>query len=299
MVNFYADHHFVISDTHLTAGKPCQDYALSSVDTGAAFAIISDGCSTGGHTDVGSRIIALSNLNALREYWLRGNKSLSELISQEVSVHQRIKLSAIREILGLKNEDMYATSLYAYVISEGGIIHLQGDGVIVLQYQNGDIVASRFDWANNAPFYPAYAGQSLIDFIALQGKNLDGLQLKEEKWQRTNSEWQPITILCHNLRQGMQGITSVITKEMLDNRIAFIGIFSDGICQIEGKDWKDAITDLMSFKNTTGEFVKRRINSAVRQYKNEGKRLNDDLSMAVIRIEHKTKEVEPDGAITG
>ena len=87
MIKLHTDHYFHIGDTHLTAGKPCQDYAISSVDNNAAFAVVSDGCSTGGDTDIGSRIIALSTITALREYWTKSDCASGEIVSEEINIH--------------------------------------------------------------------------------------------------------------------------------------------------------------------------------------------------------------------
>ena len=66
---FYVDDYFHIGQMHLGSGKPCQDYSFSGIIDEGAFAIVSDGCSTGRHTDVGARIIVLSTVNAIQR-WL-------------------------------------------------------------------------------------------------------------------------------------------------------------------------------------------------------------------------------------
>jgi hypothetical protein len=44
---------------------PCQDYALSGVTRHLAYAVVADGCSSGGKTDIGARVLALATAIAL------------------------------------------------------------------------------------------------------------------------------------------------------------------------------------------------------------------------------------------
>jgi len=286
MISLYTDHYFHIGDTHLTAGKPCQDYAISSVNNNAAFAVVSDGCSKGGHTDIGSRLIALSTINALYEHWTKIGE-FNENASQKIALHQEIKLSAIQEILGLKLNDMYATCLYACITSKGGFIFMQGDGVIVLKYKDESLALHRYEWMDNTPFYPVYRNEALTNFIQLHGNDLQNLRFNQEIWIKKGEEdfQQSGEKINFTLSQGIQGITVYISEECLNQELEFIGIFSDGVCQIQDVDWKDAVVNFMSFKNTAGEFAKRRMIMGIKNFKQEGKKLLDDIAYAVVRIE--------------
>lgn len=291
MARLFTDHHFHIGDPHLTAGKPCQDYAISGVYNNAGFAIVSDGCSSGGHTDVGSRVLALSTLVALREHWARSNNDLGQDVTQEISFHQRIKSVAAREILGLQHSDMLATSFYAYITPDGGFISLHGDGVVALKYQNGNIQMSRYEWADETPFYPVYNEPSLMNgFIQLHGGDLDAIRLTEEVWlyngQFTKQDSRELT-----LAQGITGIDTPVSKESLLEGLEFIAIFSDGITRINGIDWKEAVVKFLAFKNTTGAFAKRRMIRVINDHKKGGGKILDDISYAVVGVEIKESEV--------
>lgn len=285
MFKLYADHYFHIGDVHLTAGKPCQDYAISDVGNGAIFAIVSDGCSKGRHTDIGSRLIALSTMTALKEHWMKFHSPFGENTTKEIGLHQKLRLSAAREILGLKPEDLFATSVYAYITAQGGFVQIQGDGIVALKYQEGNIITSRFEWLENAPFYPVYEDEALKNFILLQGNDLEALRLNEEKWEQKNGAWQKLEERKFSLSQGIQGVTLEISQEMLENNLEFIAVFSDGLNQIQGVDWKDALANFTGFKGRAGEFAKRRMISGIRDYKANGHKLYDDLAFAVVRIE--------------
>jgi len=114
-MKFATDSYFHIGKIHLNNGKPCQDYALSDVFDDAALVIISDGCSTGGHTDVGARMLALSTAVAIREHWAVSRTVLGHTVPQEIGMRQKIAMAGSREILGLDQQDMLATCIYQYI----------------------------------------------------------------------------------------------------------------------------------------------------------------------------------------
>lgn len=285
MAKLFTDNYFHIGNQHLMTGKPCQDYAISDVCQNMAFAIISDGCSTGGHTDVGSRIVALSTAAAIRERWSINGNLLDESTPNEISFCQKALLPETGQKLGLSSCDMLATCIYACLSPDGGFVHALGDGVIALKDRNKHIFMSRFEWANNTPYYPAYNDDSLDNFINVHGGNLDELQLSEEIWQWDDNSFIEKDRKHYSLSNGMNGIILKISKKSMAEALEFIAIFSDGITQIENLDWKDAVVRFMNFKNTKGEFVKRRMIRGIKDSQKDGKGPQDDIACAVIRIE--------------
>ena len=69
-----------------------------------------------------------------------------------------------------------------------------------------------------------------------------------------------------------------------NEKIEFLGIFSDGVTEIESLDWKEVVAELFAFKNTAGEFVKRRAISFLKKLQNSNAKTLDDLSMGVIHV---------------
>jgi hypothetical protein len=103
----------------------------------------------------------------------------------------------------------------------------------------------------------------------------------------------------------MRGINFSLSTPDLP-AIEYIAVFSDGICQIDGGsiqsitkgpdapflergylDWRDAVTALLDFKTNHGEFAKRRMVRAIKDSLGYGRGPQDDISYAVIRIEHE------------
>lgn len=286
-MKFTTDSHFLIGHAHFNAGKPCQDYALSGIHQDAAYAVVADGCSTGGLTDVGSRILALATVRALRS-WTDFPNSFGP---GEVSMARRDGVSQARFTLGLDRSDMLATCIYAYFTPKGGFIHLEGDGVIAIMYRNGEIKMSRYDWMDNTPYYPAYLG-NLDGFIQAHKGDLQAKRLTKENWIVSNGTFEDIGGQEFTLSEGLQGITEEISSDTCAE-IEYVAIFTDGITQIAELEWKEAVVEALAFKSTEGEFAKRRLNRMLKDVHKKGHGPIDDISFAVIKFNHQNEDVQP------
>lgn len=292
MVLLSADHHFSIGQEHVTSGKPCQDHSLSVFDESMACAVISDGCSRGGETDMGARVLTFAAVAAIRAYHAR-RKDVAYIpgpnepgIVAEVGARQHLVLSTVRRALGLARNDMLATCGYAFVTNEGGVIHLAGDGVIATRSRDGTITMSKFDWGK-APFYPQYREEAGgVGYVREHG-DLRTIALTEEQWTHTpGSEKQFLHAgdVAWTVEEGMKGITRLLTRESINDELAAVAVFTDGVLRVDGVDWKDVVVELMDFKTTAGLFVKRRLNGALKTFRKCGKGPMDDVAYAVIFI---------------
>ncbi|MDE3059547.1 MAG: protein phosphatase 2C domain-containing protein [Pseudomonadota bacterium] len=283
MMILHTDHYFSIGQAHLGQGSPCQDFALSDVHGDTAFAIVADGCSTGGLTDVGSRVIALSTAQAIRE--CVGNQPWDKT-RRLIATQQQATMISSRRMLGLNQQDMLATCVYALLSPKGGFVHLQGDGVVAFKHRDGHIRMSRYDWANNMPAYLAYAEDNYAAFIAAQGGDVQAFNLSLEGWTYTSQHGigrEPFRD-TFSIEKGVAGIAIAISQAWLEN-LEFIAVFTDGVTQIENQDWKQAVVDLLAFKNVAGEFAKRRMIRHIKDVQKSGKGPIDDIAYAVIRVQ--------------
>lgn len=288
---FFTDHYFQIGHAHYIAGKPCQDHAFSRSSGLIACAIVSDGCSTGGNTDVGSRILTFGTLQAIRDHAKASGGSLATA-KVSIAARQQQLISVARSILGLERSDMLSTCAYIYLAQSGGLIHIQGDGVVGLKYRNGDIDMRRYDWADNIPFYPSYEGPDLTAFIERHGNDLMSMRLNEKIVVHSeNGNHIEISSMGHSLQHGMDGISIEISRDQLE-QIEFLAVFTDGVTQIENIGWQKAVIEFLAFKNTMGEFAKRRMIRGVKDMQRIGNGPIDDISYAVIRVELDENEKE-------
>lgn len=260
---FSVDSHFLIGRDHLSQGKPCQDYALTYQKDDQAYAVVSDGCSNGGLTDIGSRLTCLQALSLHKSY-----RSLSSLGDY---------LQRMAGILGLNDNDMLATCVSVRCSLKEAYIQIIGDGVVGIVLKGGMIRLHRFEWANNMPFYPIYNCGFLEQFYH---HNMEvEYPFTEEIWTESKSQKHKYTI-----DYGIDG-ADVLIYNM--DEVRSIAIFSDGVCQVDGIDWTTAATQLLAFKNTSGVFSKRRMNAFVRECEQHGKGPLDDIAYAVINVDQE------------
>lgn len=292
-MTFSTDEYFHIGQMHLIKGKPCQDYAFSSVYGSVGFAVVSDGCSKGRYTDIGSRVIALSTASAVKQYASinHGNFANGQKLRENIKLHQESLVRLTRESLDLELDDMIATCGYACLSPAGGFVHLRGDGAIAVVEKNGDINLSSYQWNNNTPLYPAYAEDDYQGFINYHGGDPSRPALKIENWKfiagKLSKEGEDLV----SISEGINGAFRQFSAEEIQ-KISFVAVFTDGVMQmgniVSGEDgfmdWKEVVLQLMSFKNLAGEFAKRRIIRFLKDNHKNGEMPLDDIAYAVVRV---------------
>lgn len=291
MNHITADSYFHIGAQHVRSGLPCEDYALAESGDDGAYAIVSDGCSSGGKTDVGARILAHALAHAIREEEWQNHEEIDDEYRQAVHMRAELVLEAGRNLLALDTGDMLATNLTAMISPRGGFVHIEGDGVIVRVYESADMVLSRFEWNDNMPYYPAYKKSTRARFIEAHGGNLHATRLTEERV--TISRESCVTeYIPYSLEAGIKGVYTAFSREEVA-RLTKVAVFSDGVTQIEGVSWIEAVRKFLAFRSVTGAFVKRRMIRQLKEYARDGMQAIDDIAGAVIvqvNERHKTEE---------
>lgn len=286
---FNVDAHFVIGKMHREQNKPCQDHTLAEVYQEVGLLTVSDGCSSGGHTDIGSRILTCATMTTLREYTDFGTPNiLHNTTSSVIDTKIQNLITNSRSLLGLKNQDMYATCLYALITRKGGLIHILGDGHIILQYRDGSVIIYSAHWNNNEPFYPAYKAGGLDYFIAdhqVINSGLSSLVIKVTKLFPDGT----ITLSeeSKSTEEGIKGVSIFLSEEDISSKIKCLAIISDGLDSFYGSDKVDVldvIPGLLAFKSWKGDFVKRRLSRFLTDSAKQNLYPEDDLSYAVLHI---------------
>lgn len=285
------DHAFHIGQQHLRVGKPCQDYALSGkLNDDLAYAIVSDGCSSGGLTDIGSRLMVLATKQALEE--AKKNELFPADQAELVSILEarNAHLASYRASLGLEFRDLLATCMWAVASSRQQcvFVHTQGDGVVALQYED-ELMYEMLEWNNNMPYYPAYALADENDsFCAAHATS-------EEPFTHTLVGTSPGMggipdgmLSTHDVSSGMEGWSSIHCSSeegYSPGALQSIALFSDGIRQIDAIDEIPAMKSLMAFKSTNGKFATRRMNRFLKDAEKVGRGPIDDIAYAVIMFD--------------
>lgn len=283
------DHSFHIGEQHLKVGKPCQDYALSgTLSDDLAYAIVADGCSSGGMTDIGARLVVLATKQALLETIPISKDEPDCDTFNMVNARRDELLEQFRLALGLEYRDLLATSLWMIAESGGVGISVTGDGVAALKYEH-DTDIHYYSWDKNIPYYPAYrlAGED-ESFKAVHAENATPLTYVEHGLAPIGmggaAEGRLSTRSVEEGMGGMRIIAGSGEQNTFPGRIQSIGLFSDGVEQIDQIHRSEAVTELMAFKSTNGQFAVRRMNRFLTQAKKQGRGPIDDIAYAVIHL---------------
>ena len=274
------DSFFHIGEQHVQSGLPCEDYALAHAHGDMAYAIVSDGCSSGGRTDVGARVLAHATARALLLEWEQPFSQVNDVFLKAIEMRTECILGSGRELLALDTQDMLATSVLAMVSPRGGCARVFGDGVVGRMYKDGTAVLSLFSWHENMPYYPAYTQGALEAFVSAHGGDISSVRLTEERVTIRDTVCTTETI-PYSLGEGIRGVSILIPEHEISTLVA-LAVFSDGVTQIEGVHWVDTVQQFLAFRSTTGAFVKRRMIRQLKEYVRSSRRSFDDIAGAVI-----------------
>jgi hypothetical protein len=276
-----ADSAFRMGSTHAI----CQDYAVAGACPADAcvgraacrpYVILSDGCSSSPDTDVGARLLVKAAERLLRESGGPHPAGLAALHAEAA----RLALSWA-ELLGLRPQSVDATLLTAHVYGEELIVGCSGDGVVCLQTAERALDAYVVSYPAGYPVYPAYAHQP----ARLRALADDGRARKEVTRLRAACAGE--RLLTAHVSDG-DALTEVFAVSVAGYE--FAALLSDGVQSFTHSGRAEAIPvesvlpQLVSFKNTRGAFVGRRMNGFLKDCQQKGWRHGDDLSLAALHL---------------
>ncbi len=278
-MNFLNDHSFQIGEQHLRQGKPCQDYALSGTlsSNQEAFAIVSDGCSSGDKTDFGSRLVTIATLRALEE-------PRPQRLGVEIKAARDAYLESYRASLHLNYQDLLATSLFAITNGDGVLISITGDGVIALKYEHA-LVIEIYKWQNNTPYYPIYRVSQLDNsFVESHNNTLEPFTKKTFVMGSLDSVQRATT--GYTVTEGMKGVEQLLGREHDEyGQLQTLALFSDGAEQVVNVPTETVVENLLAFKSFSGQYAVRRMNRFLQEARGTGRGPLDDIAYAVIHYE--------------
>lgn len=268
------DNHYVIGDGH----DVCEDYTWSGMILGKfPCVILSDGCSSSDDTDIGARIMVRSMKETLEE-------SLTAPFNYDsIMMEFRSYYKSMARAMFLPDPALDATILVA-VIMEGVIHTIQyGDGYIVHKQPNKTVM-DYYQYPFNAPFYHHYTAK--YDYEQRYLANFGD--------QNMIASGGDETVLNHVKDAGSHHCVYYIDNS--DLGLHTISLLSDGVDTFfQGNDrieLNSVLDDILSFKNTTGEFVKRKLKMYLHKNAKNNIQHYDDISLATIAFE--IVEVEDD-----
>lgn len=279
-MNFSVDHAFHIGSMHERAAMPCQDYAMSGKHRDMAVAVISDGCSSGGRTDFGARIVCQVTAQAIGH----AHSLFERPRHEEVVTSQRSALLAQRGSLDLDKDDMLATCGYAFIHRSGyGHVHLTGDGAIAVRAADGGILMRRTSWDENMPPYPIYdALDRYAGFKERHGGDDAIRALQNTVVYGADGGLFSYSEYRVSVATGIRGMKVDICPKA---PVSCLAVFTDGIEQVPGMSWHAVVHNLMSFKTPAGEFSKRRLRRFISDARSRDGSPVDDIGFAAILVD--------------
>jgi len=266
-----ADSAFLIGTTHAV----CQDYSIAINTASSSYVIVSDGCSTSPHTDIGARLLVQAAVQIIR----RSGKEILASLSEEAS---RLALEWAH-CLGLTSQSVDATLLAAYSDGDDLIISATGDGVIVLEPKEGPTEVYSIAFPSGFPLYPAYIHQS---------ERLGA-------WRANKQAYKEVRRFKGSLSEPVESRQSTCASETFRfkaNDFKRVTLISDGVHsfyktqqshtskQLSPVPLDQILEDLISFKGGTGSFVARRLQKLKRTLFAKNTHHLDDLSVATLYL---------------
>jgi len=259
-----------IGDQH----KICEDYILQTFDPIPAI-ILSDGCSMSNNSEMGARILCY----LAKQYLKYRGVDAEPLNYHKMGTWIIHNAELIAKQLGLNSSALDATLIVAYYMKniDKTIIYFYGDGCLILKDESGIILKS-VDYLkmngdpSNSPYYLSY----LINDKS--NKNYKDLKL----FKQVSTIYEDGTNTKYDAEYDEE------TIHLIGDHISTILITSDGLKSFLKKESngskillspEDIIKVFVTFKNTNGEFLKRRLKTQMKSFLNVGISHFDDLSV--------------------
>lgn len=252
------DTHSVIGANHISAGLTLQDYAETR-RVGAFWQMaLSDGCSSGGRTDFGSRLMV-------------------RLVLKHHQVNESFfgDLQSLSSQLTLDTEDLLATLLYAEGYgSKIRKILIFGDGELYLE-RGKDSFLFQILFPQNMPWYPVYLLEEKLKDKYLKLQKDKSVRVRCFKnFQVTEEVFVPMESVVN------EGVKISLPEGVFEK----VFLFSDGVESLALAPEK-VVKSLIQIPNSNGNFMVRRLNKQIKRWSKEGYVFQDDVSVAGLIVQ--------------
>jgi len=259
------------ADADFTKGAHpvCEDYAFATVlplgDRQLYCAVLSDGCSSSVHTDVGARVLSFALVRAFRMAF-ETNAVNPEFVEGMVLAGAESTIAT----MGLTHHALAATLLGVATDGDKLAVFCWGDGFVAV---NGQPV-TRLEYTANVPYYLSYKldAQANADFGAVD----ETLAIERG---------EAIAKVAANTHPSWQYVATLVPGQDV-----LVTLMSDGAGSfVKGRElvpWQDTAPLLLDYANASGSFVKRQFRYAMRECGKRGWVNADDVSMAAVSLQY-------------
>lgn len=252
--------------------KVCEDYVISGSDP-VPYNILADGCSSSYNTEMGARLLC----HLAKQYLKYRNDELHDLDYDNMGSWIIHNAEMTARQLGLNLSCLDATLIIAYHIDNILKVYIYGDGAVVGQTWSGNTEITSVQFEGNAPFYLSY----LLDDFRFD-------LYDQAKYTKTlTCEYEDRSTLIDKIAYDHEVILSFNTGVYPTILICSDGIesFLDGTIHVPPRD---IIYNILDFKTTKGEFLKRRLNKYMKNLSKINVGHYDDLAVgAFLKIEEQ------------
>lgn len=142
---FHVDNATITGTKHSKTAIGNQDYSLTGSINDSVYLLISDGCSSGRHTDLGARFITIAAQEALQQ------EPFNPLLFKSVLLKT---LDSKKHVI--MPNDWLATLGVAVIRGDYLQVAFIGDGHIIIRYANGNTSLISLEYTQNRPYYLSY-----------------------------------------------------------------------------------------------------------------------------------------------
>jgi hypothetical protein len=277
----HADAAFIVGHAHHEKAQPCQDYALAGPEDAVSWAIVSDGCSSGGHTDLGARIWTQAAAKLLRT---RQPADLGSAEAFAQDLQSELRTSGLTATLA----DLLATLVMASADARTVRVVAYGDGCVLLRHADGRVHVIELTYEQNAPRYLAYVLDARLT----------------EKWvadtagtKRTARHWYfdaagHLESFRDEEQEAAEGLAWDFSFDRTTEDLDLVVVATDGATSIESKAPSEWFLPLTAIRSCKGQFLQRRLSALVRGWQKQGVRgPTDDLAVAGIWLKEDLNNV--------
>lgn len=241
------------SDSYFEIGTHsiCQDYVLHHNSPDICYVILSDGCSSVEHSEIGAQILChvakyfIDLYHRTNIFDQCATVTIHNLLGNSI----RNRADEIRKLYQINSSSLEATLMIA-VATQGKLYEFVfGDGIIIKKFKNEQIKIKSIDFSANAPFYLINDKIDYLNFLKNEKKINNPI--------RSFTDIEKDSTEAYSFDAPYYNYTSIEETELNLVMLCSDGILSYRNLEKNPVNLLDICSKIIKFPNTAGEFVKR------------------------------------------